>query len=91
MAAALSGNNKSVELLLGDGADPNMVDYQGRTALIAAIMGGVNRTIGILAQVTTVQEMQTLERLARYHQQVEFSEPLVHFVQHVSSSFLCGN
>ena len=86
MAAALSGNNKSVELLLGDGADPNMVDEEGRTALVAAIMGGVNSTIGILAQVTTVQGKETLERLARYHQQVEFSEPLVHFVKQCATS-----
>ena len=92
MAAALSGSDKSVELLLGYGVDPDMVDYEGRTALVAAIMGGVNTTVGILARVTTVRvfveqdftfsnSVDTLGVLARYHQQVEFSEPLVQFIK----------
>ena len=81
MAAALSGNNKSVELLLSYGADPDMEDMKGRTALIAAIMGGVNSTIDILAQFTRAQVSETVGFLARYHQQVEFSKPLVQFVK----------
>ena len=81
MAAALSCSDTSVELLLGYGADPNMVDFEGRTALFAAIMGGVNNTVGILARVTAVQVLDTLGVLARYHQQVEFSEPLVQFIE----------
>ena len=92
MAAALSGSDTSLELLLKHGADQNMVDNEGRTALVAAIMGGVNTTVGILARVTTVQVLETkdltfsysvdiLGVLARYHQQVDFSEPLVQFIK----------
>ena len=97
MAAALSGSDTSLELLLKYGADPNMVDCQGRTAFVAAIMGGVNTTVGILARVTTVQLEDTLgvfntPNLARYHQQIEFSEPLVQFVRKCSTNlvFLLG-
>ena len=82
MAAALSGSDTSVELLLKHGADPNRVDEQGRTALTAAIMGGVNTTIRRLAQVTKgVEGSDILGTLARYHQQVKFSEPLDNFVK----------
>ena len=97
MAAALSGSDTSVELLLGYGADPNMVDFEGRTALVAAIMGGVNNTVGILAQFTTVlsvneltfsNSVDTLGVLARYHQQVEFSDPLVQFIERSPSDVL---
>ena len=82
MAAALSGSDTSVELLLRHGADPSRVDEQGRTALTAAIMGGVNTTIRRLAQVTKgVEGNDILDTLARYHQQVKFSEPLDNFVK----------
>ena len=81
MAAALSGSDRSVVLLLGYGADPNMMDNNGYTALTAAIMNGVNSTVGILAQVTTSQGFLTLCHLARYHQHVKFSKPLLNFVQ----------
>ena len=79
MAAALSGSDTSVELLLRHGADPNRMDEQGRTALTAAIMGGVNTTIRRLAQISKGNDI--LGKLARYHQQVEFSEPLDNFVK----------
>ena len=68
MFAALSGSDRCVALLLGYGADPNMTDNAGYTALAAAIMNGVNSTVGILAQVTTAQGFLTLCHLARYHQ-----------------------
>ena len=48
MAAALSGSDTSVELLLKHGADPNRVDEQGHTALDAAIMGGVNTSLFVV-------------------------------------------
>ena len=81
MFAALSGSDRCVALLLGYGADPNMTDNAGYTALAAAIMNGVNSTVGILAQVTTAQGFLTLCHLARYHQHVKFSKPLLNFVQ----------
>ena len=88
MAAALSGSDRSVVLLLEHGADSNMTDNGGYTALIAAIIGGVNSTVAILAQVTTAQGFVTLCHLARYHQQLKYSKPLLHFVKRCSTAEL---
>ena len=52
MAAALSGADEPVKLLLFYGADPDLMDNVGHTAMIAAITGGVHTTVSIVAPVT---------------------------------------
>jgi hypothetical protein len=80
MAAALSGADKTVKLLLAYGADPDLMDIQDHTALIAAIIGGVNTTVSILAPVTKAGLGETLVFLARYPHLIEVTQPLKNFV-----------
>ena len=60
MAAALSGADEPVKLLLFYGADPDLMDNVGHTAMIAAITGGVHTTVSILAPVTRAGLGKTL-------------------------------
>ena len=77
MAAALSGSDRCVNLLLSYAVDPNVLDQFGNTALIYAMQAGVNSTVGKFAQVTTARGFNTLRLLSRFYFS---SKPLLHFL-----------
>ena len=52
MLAALTGSRETVRVLLDLGADPNMTDAEGRTALFAALQAGDAVCVSLLADVT---------------------------------------
>ena len=88
MAAALSGADDAVKLLLRYGADPDKMDRDDNTALLAAIEAGATSTIDILSPVTSIgySVAQTLQLLAKYHQAIEITHPLKKFLKRCSEN-----
>ena len=93
MKAALHAADETVTLLLSKGADPNVTDSFGFTALIASIISGCTTTASLLAPVTTVAIEKTLRCLADCH--MELTPPIADLVSraaetHVKQECPCG-
>ena len=88
MAAALSGADKSVRLLLKYGAHPDVTDKDDNTALLAAVEAGATTTIDILAPVTSVgySVAQTVDLMAKYHHKIKLTKPLKGFLRRCSEN-----
>ena len=88
MAAALSGADKSVRLLLKYGAHPDAMDKDDNTALLAAVEAMATTTIDILAPVTSVgySVAQTVDLMSKYHHNIKLTQPLKGFLRRCSES-----
>lgn len=54
MAAAFQGNYGLVHHLIASGADPNLVDFKGRTALYYAMLSGMISVVHVLMSITNL-------------------------------------
>ena len=78
MQAALTRSYKTVDLLLSAGADHNLTDSAGNTALTMALQSKDSTLIDKLCSITNVGRKGAFHMIAEY--KVKMSKPLQRFV-----------
>ena len=82
MQAALSRSNEVVDVLLQAGADPNIVQSDGTTALCLALESGDLAIIDKLCAVTTTTQGREKAFYWIARKRIALSGPLATFVSH---------
>ena len=81
MVAAVYASDETVAFLLSKGADPDLLNVNGQTALVAAIHSKCSSTIALLAPVTRKGMEAILANLATHHYQTELTPAIEVFLR----------
>ena len=81
MSAALTRSNEVIQVLLTAGADPNIIDSNGNTALTHAIQSEDISTMELLCSITKVGRKGAFRWIGEKRLDISDSEPVLQFIR----------